>query len=51
VYAPQLEQLLEEYDAWLAPARERAARAAETGDWASLRMFIDTPPEALTRSE
>ncbi|UCC15286.1 MAG: tetratricopeptide repeat protein, partial [Gammaproteobacteria bacterium] len=41
VYGPKLEQLIEEYDAWLAPARERAAKALETGDWASLRTLID----------
>jgi tetratricopeptide (TPR) repeat protein len=50
-YAPQIERLLEEQEAWLAPARERAAKALETGDWASLRTLIETPPGILARSE
>lgn len=49
-YAPQLEQLIEEYDAWLAPAKERAARAIETGDWASLRTLVDETPDMLAAS-
>ena len=39
-YAPQIERLLEEQEAWLAPAREREAKALETGDWASLRTLL-----------
>jgi tetratricopeptide (TPR) repeat protein len=47
VYGPQLERLIEEQNAWLAPARERAAKALETGDWASLRTLIDEPSMTL----
>jgi hypothetical protein len=50
-YAPRLEQLIKEYDAWLAPARERAAEAIETGDWASLRTLIDETPDMLAAIE
>jgi TolB-like protein len=46
-YAPRLEKLIAEYDAWLAPAKARVARAIETGDWASLRTLIDETPEML----
>ena len=47
VYAPQLEALIKEYYDWLAPARERTAKALETGDWASLRTLIDETPDML----
>jgi tetratricopeptide (TPR) repeat protein len=47
VYGPQVEQLIEEQEAWLAPARERAAKALKTGDWASLRTLIDEPGVTL----
>jgi len=47
VYAPQLEALINEYYDWLAPARERTAKALETGDWASLRTLIDETPDML----
>jgi hypothetical protein len=46
-YAPQLEALINEYYDWLAPARERTAKALETGDWASLRTLIDETPDML----
>jgi hypothetical protein len=46
-----LDQLIEEYDAWLAPAKERAERAIETGDWASLRTLIDETPDMLAAIE
>jgi hypothetical protein len=51
VYGPKLDQLIEEYDAWLAPAKERAERAIETGDWASLRTLIDETPDMLAAIE
>jgi hypothetical protein len=51
VYGPKLEHLIEEYDAWLAPAKARAARAIETGDWASLRTLIDETTEIVAKSE
>lgn len=49
-YAPRLERLLDEYDAWLAPARARVANALETGDWASLRTLLDEDPALLAAS-
>jgi hypothetical protein len=49
-YAPRLEKLIAEYDAWLARAKARVARAIETGDWASLRTLIDETPGMLAAS-
>jgi tetratricopeptide (TPR) repeat protein len=51
VYGPKLEQLIDEYDAWLQPARDRAAEAIETGDWASLRTLVEAPPTPLARTK
>ena len=47
VYGPKLEHLIEEYDAWLAPAKARLETAIETEDWASLRTLVDETPEML----
>jgi len=39
VYGPQLQQLVEEYEAWLAPARKKVLETEVTGDWESLRVL------------
>ena len=49
-YAPRLERLIKEYYDWMAPARERTAKALETGDWASLRTLLDEDSTMLAAS-
>ncbi len=39
VYAPQLDQIIKDYEAWVEPARGKALEAEATGNWESLRLL------------
>jgi TolB-like protein len=39
VYAPQLQQVIDAYEAWLAPRREKVLEAEAAGRWETLRTF------------
>jgi hypothetical protein len=38
-YAPPLEQLIREHEAWLGPAREQVLAAERTSEWEALRVL------------